>query len=110
MNDWLTSSKRKRHQRAINKLIRELNKNIENDTWWKGRFYIRQEYASWQEYEDRSGAELWVVLRLYDRKTNATKVVADYVNHLRFPNGVRLWSAMNDFIVKDCIFKREGIY
>ena len=31
MRKWLTSMNQKRHQRAINRLVRDLNKNLEQD-------------------------------------------------------------------------------
>lgn len=97
---WLTSKNRKRHQRAMNELMRLMNQNIENDDLWKGRFYVRQVAAQWYEYEDKSGAELWVVLRFIDKKTGFYWETAETVNHWRWVNGNRLWWAMNDFIVE----------
>ena len=38
---WLTSMNKKRHQREINRLIRETNKSIEKDELWNGRFCIQ---------------------------------------------------------------------
>ena len=78
--------------------MRQLNEDIQNDDLWRGRFYVRQVAAQW--YEDKNGAELWVVLRFYDKKTGITKEVADTVNHWRYFGGSHLWWAMNDFIVK----------
>ena len=39
---WLTSMNKKRHQREINRLIRKINKSIEKDELWNGRFCIKQ--------------------------------------------------------------------
>lgn len=97
---WLCSKNRKRHQRAMNKLMRDLNKNIENDNLWQGRFYVKQTAAQWYEYEDKSGAELWVVLSFIDKKTGMTYETAETVNHWRMWNGSHLWWKMNDFIVE----------
>lgn len=97
---WLTSKNRKRHQRAMNELMRLMNQNIENDDLWKGRFYVRQVAAQWYEYEDKSGAELWVVLRFIDKKTGFYWETAETVNHWRWYNGHKLWWVMNDFIVE----------
>jgi hypothetical protein len=97
---WLCSKNRKRHQRAMNKLMRDLNKNIENDNLWQGRFYVKQTAAQWREYEDKSGAELWVVLSFIDKKTGITYETAETVNHWRMWNGSHLWWKMNDFIVE----------
>ena len=97
---WLTSKNRKRHQREMNKLMKLMNQNIENDDLWRGRFYVRQVAAQWYEYEDKSGAELWVVLRFIDKKTGFYWETAETVNHWRWVNGNKLWLAMNDFIVE----------
>lgn len=100
MKYWLSSKNRKVHQRAMNRLMRILNKQIENDDVWKGRYYVRQKAHQWYEYEDKSGAELLVVLELHDQTTGKSKELADTVNHWRFLGGNSLWMAMNDFIVK----------
>lgn len=97
---WLSSRNRKRQQRAMNHIMRLLNENIINDDLWKGRFYVRQVGAQWHEYEDKSGADLFVVLRFYDKETGITRDVAGTVNHWRYINGSRLWREMNDFIVE----------
>lgn len=104
MEYWLTSKNRKVHQRAMNKLVRVMNKNIEKDDLWNGRFVVKQEAAQWYLYEDGSGAELFVVLRFIDRCTGRHYEVAEIVNHWRGPraHGGRLWEKMNWFIVEHC--------
>jgi hypothetical protein len=98
---WLTSQKRKVHQRAINKLIREMNKRIEDDDLWLGRFYTKQIKSDWQLYEDGSGADLYVRLRFIDRKTGVHYDTGwECVNSLRF--GAKLYWKMNWFIVEYC--------
>ena len=101
MTAWLTSKNRKRHQRAINKIMREINRNIEQDDLWKGRFYVRQTVAQWYIYPDNSGAELIVWLRFYDKFTGVTKAYVGTSNELRMWNGSRMWLLMNNFIVED---------
>lgn len=96
---WLSSQNRKRHQRAMNKLVREMNKSIENDSLWLGRFYVRQSEAQWVTYEDGSGAELWVTLCFIDRKTGYNYEVVDTVNYWRHFNGSHLFWKMNEFII-----------
>ena len=101
MTAWLTSKNRKRHQRAMNKIMREINRNIEQDDLWKGRFYVRQVGAQWYIYPDKSGAELIVRLRFYDKVTGVTKAYVGTSNELRMWNGFRMWLLMNNFIVED---------
>ena len=101
MTAWLCSKNRKRHQHAMNAIVRQLNRNIEQDDLWKGRFYARQVASGWRIYEDKSGAELIVTLRFYDKVTGITKDYYGIANELRRWNGFRVWHLMNDFIVED---------
>ena len=99
---WLTSKNKKRHQREINRLVREANKSIEKDDLWNGRFCIKQiESPQWRVYEDKSGAEYFVHLKFIDKCTGRYWIQAETVNHWRssFGNGWRLWDKMNWFIV-----------
>ena len=100
MYGWLSSRNRKRQQRAMNHMVSLLNKSIEVDDLWKGRFYVRQVSAQWHPYPDGSGADLFVVLKFIDKKTGSTCLVADTVNHWRYFNGSSLWWEMNDFIIR----------
>lgn len=100
MRGWLTSKKRKKHQRAMNKVIRDMNNSIKNDPLWLGRFYARQLDGWFEEYEDRSGASLYIRLRFYDRKTGITRDTSyDSVNAWRLFS--HLFFEMNDFIIND---------
>ena len=102
---WLTSMNKKRHQRDINRLIREANKSIEKDDLWHGRFCIKQvESPQWHVYEDKSGAEYFVHLKFIDKCTGRYWIQAETVNHWRgsFGNGWRIWDKMNWFIVEHC--------
>lgn len=102
MSIWLTSMNKKKHQRAINKLVRAVNKSLENDELWCGRFVIRQyEYSPrWRKYEDGSGAELWVKLKFIDRATGRYYVGNHTVNEWRSFNGMRIWRIMNWLITE----------
>ena len=102
---WLTSMNKKRHQREINRLIREANKSIEKDDLWYGCFCIKQvESPQWHVYEDKSGAEYFVHLKFIDKCTGRYWIQAETVNHWRgsFGNGWRIWDKMNWFIVEHC--------
>lgn len=102
MVEWKTSSKRKVHQRALNKLIRQVNKDIANDDLWEARFYIRQgNYSQFWQYEDDSGWNLYVVLEFHDRLTGYVKEIGNEVNHFCYWNGSRLFWAMNNFITEE---------
>ena len=102
---WITSMNKKKHQRAMNRLVRSFNKALEQDDLWCGRFVIRQVYSpQWYRYEDGSGAEYVVHLKFIDRCTGRYYIAADNVNHWRglYAVGYSVWEKMNWFIVEHC--------
>ena len=108
MDDWIISTTRKTHQRKLNKVIKALNKNIENDDLWMGRFFIRQYSAEFYKYEDGSGGELYVYLRFYDKKDKKyMEYYGDSCSICHF-GGTRLWHTMNDFIVEITSAWKDG--
>lgn len=97
------SANRKRHQRQVNKVFRALNKNIEKDELWQGRFVARQRASYFVQYEDKSGYYLVVVYDFLDKKTGQTSRLYNELDwSLSFFNGTKLFMQMNDFIVLDC--------
>lgn len=92
---------RKVYQRKFNKLVRDLNKNIEEDSLWKGRFVFRQTDASFYNFADGSGGILYVTIRGVDKKTGYYKdVTIEYAPYCSFP-GIELWRFANNFIAQD---------
>ena len=110
MRNWLTSKKRKKHQRVMNKVVRDMNNSIKNDPLWLGRFYARQLDGWFEEFEDHSGANLYVRFRFYDRKTGITRDTSyDSVNCWR--RFGHLFFELNDFIVNDVkVWENEDPY
>ena len=103
MKYWLTSMNKKKHQRAMNRLVRSFNKALEQDDLWCGRFVIRQVYSpQWHEYDDGSGAEYFVHLKFIDRCTGQYYIAADQVNCWRGlrANGYKLWEKVNWLITE----------
>lgn len=102
MNGWMTSFNRKKHQRRMNKYVRELNKNIANDDLWHGRFVIRQkDNPGFYIYEDKSGAEMpHVHLVITDLKTGERYDKWDTDNGWCHFNGVRIWEFANKAITE----------
>ena len=88
---------RKQAQRKINSHVRALNKNLQEDNLWRGRFVIRQEKANWESFDDHSGGILQVKINIRDKKTGLTKV--EYINNYNYK--YKLWLFANDFICKD---------
>lgn len=70
--------------------IRKLNKNIENDDLWLGRFYVKRKemFSSYLEF--------------HDKKTGAIRFEYNTASSWNFLDGIKLWEAMNDFIVDHC--------
>lgn len=91
---------RKKQQRIMNSWVRAMNRSIEEDNLWRGRFVIRQKSAERYILEDEPDkAELWVELVFIDKKTG--KTFGD-----RRPawawcrwNGMEIWDRMNQFII-----------
>lgn len=102
MNGWMTSFNRKKHQRRMNKYVRELNKNIANDDLWRGRFVIHQEgNPGFYIYEDKSGAEMpHVHLVITDLKTGERYDRWSTDNDWCHFNGSRIWEFANKAITE----------
>lgn len=94
------SLKRKKHQRAFNALMRRVNKVIENDELWRGRYVVRQIQSTFRTYEDKSGADLFLHIRFYDKKTGETWDRWESSFHYLFFNGNHLFYEMNEFITQ----------
>lgn len=96
---------RKKAQHTINKNIRAINKSIENDNLWRGRFVMRQVDARWSPFDDGSGGELLATILMIDKRTGHTKTT--YLDN--YNNSWRYFVAMNNFIVDDCaVWEKEG--
>jgi hypothetical protein len=102
MDGFKYSSHRKRHQRAVNKVFRSLNENIEKDSLWQGRFKIVQESSHFHNY-DPSGWKLVVAYHFVDTQTGyESHRFIDFSNQLCMWGGTKIFWQMNDFIIKDC--------
>lgn len=103
MNYWLSSMYRKRHQRALNKVVRTLNENLKRDELWLGRFMVRQVgFPHFAYYFDKSGAALYATLKFVDRCTGKTYRMCQTVNYWRHMHGSNLYWKMNWFITEYC--------
>lgn len=87
---------RRKAQSKINKRVKALNRNIENDYLWRGRFYIRQVDANWERFDDGSGGCLKVWLEIRDKKTGLFMGFA--IDN--YDRGWKLWEAGNQFIAE----------
>ena len=95
--------KNKDIHRIIKKVTREiriLNKEIENDPLWKGRFYAEPIRVDYERFDDKSGVLCKYFIVFVDKET---KKQALYTNEttgtmINIFSGKMGW-AMNDFIV-----------
>lgn len=93
------SLKRKKHQRKINKIIRRINKGIEEDELWKGRFFIKIVYTEYKIFEDKSGAVIYALVKFCDKKTGYTYCKwFDEYDFVKY----RIDYYLNKFIVEYC--------
>ena len=94
----MKSMKRKNHQRWFNQYCRYVNKCIENDDLWLGRFYISQNRTAMEWFEDKSGGLMHAEIVMHDKKTGKTLI--------RFYDGLdmdwKFWWDFNDFIINYC--------
>ncbi len=92
----MRDKQRKQAQKKINKSVRALNKNIKNDSLWRGRFVVRQLESFWWRFEDGSGGELCALLEIRDLKTGFYMRFS--VNN--YGTGWKLWKNGNKFIAE----------
>lgn len=98
---WKLTTNHKKIQRHINKVLRLMNKNIEQDNLWLGRFYCHQRSIRWDVSEDHTYVYCVVEVEFIDRKTGKTYVT--YFHKEDFMGSTwRFWTAMNNFIVDYC--------
>ncbi len=76
----LRSLSRKKYQRAMNQLVRKINKSLKDDWLWDGRFTLKQQSAYFWSYEDHSGGHFLVWLTFVDNKTSAEEYM-DFDNY-----------------------------
>lgn len=101
MRGWKETTKRKKIQRHINSVFRDMNRNIERDNLWLGRFYCRQKSIHFSKSEDNTYVYAAVEVEFYDRKTG--KTMRKWFHKEDFMGSTyKIWCAMNDFIVEYC--------
>ena len=88
---------RRKHQRKINKVVRDLNTGIERDDYWKGRFRMNQLESRMIRFDDHSGFYLLVLLECYDKKTKKSNLYI--IEESQFFIS-KVWRAMNHFITE----------
>ena len=101
MKQWKTTTKRKKIQRHINKVLRDMNKNIECDDLWLGRFYCYQTDIAFAMSEDGTYRYAAIGVEFKDRKSGKAMHHVfrkeDFMGH-----AWRVWERMNYFITEWC--------
>lgn len=93
---------RRKYQRKLNKIIRNINKNIEKDNLWNGRFVYFQHSGEFELFSDKSGGIFYVTIRAYDKKTGYYKdYYCDYAPYLDGFYGNFVFKVINDFIINN---------
>lgn len=101
MKNWKLTTNRKKIQRHINKVLRTMNKNIEQDNLWLGRFYCQQRSIQYAMSEDGTYIHVYIEVEFIDRKTG--KHYTHYFHKEDFMGSTwKIWKVMNDFIVDYC--------
>ena len=102
------SVNRRKHQRAVNKVFREVNKIIYDDELWLGRFAVVQDCSYMYLEKEDSGSDykewgvLIVVYHFIDKKTGRKST--KFRNNSNFiTNSNKIMYHMNRFIVEDCL-------
>ena len=99
---------RKKYQHKLNKLIKELNKAIESDSLWNGRFVFHIMDSDFERFKDGSGGLLYVIIRGYDKKTEIYKdYTLSYAPYLNFTD-FDILKIANKFITKDTDTWKNG--
>ena len=105
---WLYSNNRRRHQRRINQAMRIINKGIEKDELWRGRFVVRTGATNFIRDEE-SGGYLEVELLFIDKRTGFIWKTWESVNSVCSLGGWRMWHMMNRFITEiNDVWTKEG--
>ena len=94
----MASHKRKNHQRWLNQYCRFVNKSVEDDDLWLGRFYISQNRTDMKWFDDGSGGLIRAEIIMHDKKTGYTK--SHWYDGLDLE--WKFWIDFNSFIIDDC--------
>lgn len=94
----MKTMKRKNHQRWFNQYCRYVNKVIEKDDLWLGRFCVSQQATHMHWFDDKSGGLMYALIVMRDKKTNITR--AKWYSGLDMD--WKFWEDFNNFIIEDC--------
>ena len=94
----MISRNRRNHQRWFNQYCRYVNRRMEEDDLWLGRFEVKQFATEMEWFEDKSGGLMYAKLCMYDKKTGTYRI--------KWYSGLdmnwKFWEDFNNFIINDC--------
>ena len=100
---WKTSQYKKNYQRKFNWYIKKINKMMEEDNLWRGRFVVKQYWTELYKYDDNSGYNFYAAIYFVDKKTGRiSNLVVDDWYMLLHSMSYGIMGKLNDFITKDC--------
>ena len=92
---------KKNYQRKLNHLIKTVNKELETDDLFNGRFVFHIMATELEKFEDKSGGILHTIIRGYDKKTGYYKDFRyEFAPYFKWLNNL-IWQKVNDFIIDD---------
>lgn len=92
---------RRKYQRKLNKIVKNINKSIEEDSLWNGRFVFHIMATDFERFSDGSGGMLYTIIRGYDKKSKVYKdYILQYAPFLPFAQA-NIWRIVNKFITED---------
>ena len=98
----------KKYHSGLRHVVRDLNKNIEKDDLWNGRFVFHIMDTHFNKFEDGSGGVLHAVIRGYDKADG-------YYKDYRFDYAIwsilyhfDIWKIGNRFITEDANAWKNG--
>lgn len=91
-------------KRKVNQQMRLMNENILEDSLWKGRFEVRMDSFHYRWYEDKSGVDMYFVLKYIDHKTGKywLRGYHGYQIDGSFLGGWHMFQDMNTYITEIC--------
>ncbi len=86
--------------KKVTREIRTLNKEIENDPLWKGRFYAESIRVDYERFDDKSGVLCKYFIVFVDKETKKQVLYQNETtgSMINIFSGKMGW-AMNDFII-----------
>lgn len=102
-NTAITSQYKKVYQRKLNWFIRKINKEMEKDPLWRGRFVVKQYGTQLIKFQYSRDYDLVAFVYFVDKKTGRVSALhCNFLNNLLSSTTYGIRTRLNKFIVEDC--------